>query len=87
MSTCNKNNTLTLIKICDTIEQTQTSIKEHAICKIKKVKGIKCSKKYKVNTSTSNCSSYLLNIHKITKDYIKNKNNIELVNLPYDELC
>ncbi|CAG8514165.1 17189_t:CDS:1 [Cetraspora pellucida] len=59
----------------------------HAVCKVELVKRKKCSIKYKVNTSTSNCSTHLANIHRITEDQAKDKNVTELVNLPYDELC
>ncbi|CAG8434442.1 5241_t:CDS:2 [Scutellospora calospora] len=57
----------------------------HAICKVEKVEGKKCGTKYRVNTSTSNCSAHLLSAHGITEDQVKNKNNIELINLPHNE--
>ncbi|CAG8583091.1 2006_t:CDS:1, partial [Dentiscutata erythropus] len=34
-----------------------------AICQVVKVNGIKCGIKYKIGTSTSNCSTHLNNIH------------------------
>lgn len=57
----------------------------HAVCKVKIVKGIKCGTKYKVNTSTSNCSSHLSNVHGITEDQSKNINNIGLIIIPNDD--
>ncbi|CAG8787786.1 14453_t:CDS:1, partial [Cetraspora pellucida] len=59
----------------------------HAVCKVELVKGKKCGIKYKVNTSTSNCSTHLTNVHGITEDQAKDKNVTELVNLPHDESC
>ncbi|CAG8837686.1 1627_t:CDS:1, partial [Racocetra persica] len=57
----------------------------HAVCKVEIVKGKKCGTKYKVNTSTSNCSFHLLNVHSITEDQSKNKNNTALIIIPHDE--
>ncbi|CAG8830477.1 31184_t:CDS:2, partial [Gigaspora margarita] len=57
----------------------------HAACKVETVKGKKCGTKYKVNTSTSNCSSHLSNVHGITEDQGKNINGTELIIIPHDE--
>ncbi|CAG8739176.1 17314_t:CDS:2, partial [Gigaspora margarita] len=57
----------------------------YAICKVETVKGKKCGREYKVNTSTGNCSSHLSNVYGITEEHDKNKNNTELVNLPHNE--
>ncbi|CAG8666243.1 3576_t:CDS:2 [Gigaspora margarita] len=40
---------------------------------------------HKVNTSTSNCSSHLSNVHGIIEDQGKNINDTELIIIPHDE--
>ncbi|RIB13648.1 hypothetical protein C2G38_2197280 [Gigaspora rosea] len=57
----------------------------HAVCKVEVVKGKKCGVKYKVKNSTSNCSTHLSNVHGITENLAKNKNDTELTNLPHNE--
>ncbi|CAG8700969.1 24874_t:CDS:2 [Gigaspora rosea] len=55
-----------------------------AVCKVEKVKGIKCAKKYRIGTSTSNCSTHLNNVHGITEEQV----DINLVssNTPHNKL-
>ncbi|CAG8839424.1 6330_t:CDS:1, partial [Gigaspora margarita] len=54
-----------------------------AICKVEKVKGKKCATKYKIGTSTSNCSAHFNNVHGITKEQV----DVNLVssNTPHNE--
>ncbi|CAG8759572.1 14671_t:CDS:2, partial [Funneliformis caledonium] len=40
----------------------------YAVCQVEIIVGKKCEKTYKVDTSTSNCSEHLANIHGITKE-------------------
>ncbi|POG57741.1 hypothetical protein GLOIN_2v1489122 [Rhizophagus irregularis DAOM 181602=DAOM 197198] len=39
----------------------------YAVCKVEVVVGKECGKTYKIETSTSNCSDHLANIHRITQ--------------------